>query len=412
MRKNTPLPNRPLQASGTLLLLGALACVSDPQQIVEDTSDAASVGTGGANGNGGATAGSDPRTNGGAVSTGGGSHVAGATGTGGMLGAGGAKSSVPILGFDAGIPSGMGGGTGSGTGGLTGAGGGNPVVDGAVTTGTPVDVAPESSHPDASPPDRSSNSDVPVVGADVGGTDGLSAAAQEYVKTFAEPYCTLVAECCAQQDLPFSGLGPCEAHELLFVKYLDDGSEVMNPDAIQTILTQLQSSCDQPSYALLASTTRGTRTPGQPCVAVDQCAGEPALCLFSAGTTNGTCVTPPRGTAGDGCSVTCDDATLCKWGTSGGKSPYSACYEEDGLRCDAKTETCVPLTAPGEKCTDFTECGTHADCREGICQAMAPLGADCGNGRSCDRMLQCMSNADSSYTCQKMSVAWRGSCSP
>jgi hypothetical protein len=250
-------------------------------------------------------------------------------------------------------------------------------------------------------------------GADTRGTDALSAGAQEYVNTYLQPYCTRLAECCAQAGIPYSGMGACEAYELGFVKYLDDGTEVIVPSVIQTLLDQMKNSCDHPSYALIDATTDGTRTSGQPCVAVDQCAGTPALCLMTGTTGSGTCMTPPRGKPGDGCAVTCDDTTVCKWGTSGGKSPNSVCYDQDGLRCDSTTNTCVAVTAIGKACTDYSECGAHAECSNGTCQAVAQLGQDCSGSQRCDRNLQCIaSSGGTNYTCQTLSMAWSGSCSP
>jgi hypothetical protein len=81
----------------------------------------------------------------------------------------------------------------------------------------------------------------------------------------------------------------------------------------EPLLDQMKNSCDHPSYALIDATTDGTRTSGQPCAAVDQCAGTPALCLMTGTTGSGTCMTPPRGKPGDDCAVTCDDTTVCKW---------------------------------------------------------------------------------------------------
>jgi hypothetical protein len=290
--------------------------------------------------------------------------------------------------------------------------GGTTASDGGRDAPAAPDASPEALHADGSPADRAdaaiiNTGDASGGGADTRGTDALSAGAQEYVTTYLEPYCARLSECCAQAGIPYSGLGPCEAYELGFVKYLNDGTEVVVPSVIQTILDQLKNSCDQPSYALIGGTTDGTLLSGQPCVAVDQCAGEPALCL------NGTCMTPPRGKAGDGCAVTCDDTSVCKWGLSEGKSPYSVCYDQDGLRCDSTTNTCVAVTGVGKPCTDYSECGAHAECASGTCQAFAQAGQACSPGPRCDRNLSCTADsAGTKYTCQTLSVAWSGSCSP
>jgi hypothetical protein len=272
----------------------------------------------------------------------------------------------------------------------------------------------DSSLTDGSDVSMGSTYDASNGAADTSSADAsLSAAAQQYVTTYAEPYCTRLAACCSQTGITFSGLGPCEANQLSFVPYLDDGSEVIVPGAIQTLLDQVQTSCYQPSGAVVSAITNGTRLSGQPCVAVDQCAGTPALCLLSSDLSSGTCMTPPRGKAGDGCAVTCDDTTLCEFGTNAGRSPYSACYDQDGLRCDSTTYSCVVVTAIGASCSEDFECGAHAVCTNGACQAMATLGEDCSGGQTCDTNLECVGVINSAiYTCQELSIAWSGSCSP
>jgi len=407
MKLRSPSLSFVLRTSGMLLLAGSLACSSGTslKHSGDASTDASSPGSGGRTGAGGVSGSGGVSSNGGAAGSG------GASGTGGTLWTGGASG--PGGGRDGGGAPGSGGTSSSG--GAPGAGGGpgaggKPGSDGGRDVAVAQDALPEVLHADGSPADRAADTSIVSTpdarggGTDTRGTDALSPGAQEYVNTYVQPYCTRLAECCAQAGISSSGLGPCETHELGFVKYLDDGSEVIVPSVIQTILAQIQNSCDQPSYALIGAATDGTRLSGQPCVAVDQCAGTPALCL------NGTCMTPPRGKAGDGCSVTCDDTTDCKWGTSGGKSPNAVCYDQDRLRCDSTTSTCVAVTAVGAACTDYSECGTHAACTNGTCQALAKVGQDCSS-QSCDSNLQCNSNG-AAHTCQTLSMAWRGSCSP
>ena len=413
-----------LRSSGMLLLAGSLACTSTSLNHPGDAGSGASSGsgggTGGVLGSGGALgsgekigSGGGPGAggvtgNGGGPSSGGATGFGGGPGSGGATGSGGGPVTGGMSGYGGGGP-GMGGvpssGGRAGSGGAPGTGG-KTSLDGGSDAPTAPDAAPEVLPADGSPADHADTAIINTSDADTRGTDALSPGEQEYVNTYLQPYCTRLAECCAQAGIPYSGQGACEAHELGFVKYLDDGSEVIVPSVIQTVLDQIKASCDQPSYALIGATTDGTRTSGQPCVAVDQCAGTPALCL------SGTCMTPPRGKAGDGCAVTCDDATDCKWGTSGGKSPNSVCYDQDGLRCDSTTNTCVPVTAIGAVCTDYSECGAHAACSNGTCQALAKSGQDCGSGPGCDSNLQCVSSSGTAYTCQPLSIAWSGSCSP
>ena len=409
------LSNFVLCTSGMVLLAGGLACSStslkSPGDAGSDVSSGSGggaggvLGSGGTPGNGGATGVGGIPGSGGKAGSGGGPGYGGISGTGGKPSTGGIQGTggKPSTG---GIP---------GTGGMPGTGGKTTSDGGGGSDALgPRDASPEVVRADSSPADRAvTTADASAGDAAAGGADApLSPGAQEYVKTYLEPYCTRLAECCAQAGIPSSGMGPCETYELGFVKYLDDGSAVIVPSVIQTLLDQLKNSCDQPSYALISATTDGTRLAGQPCVAPDQCAGTPALCLFSAGTTNGTCMTPPRGKAGDGCAVTCDDTTVCKWGTGGGKSPNAVCYDQDGLRCDSTTNTCVAVAAIGAPCPNFNECGTHAVCSSsGTCQATAKVGQDCSNGKYCDSSLQCISSGTSSR-CQNLSIAWSGSCNP
>jgi hypothetical protein len=62
---------------------------------------------------------------------------------------------------------------------------------------------------------------------------------------------------------------------------------------------------------------------------------------------------------------------------------------------------------------EYGECGTHQACFNGTCQPKAKVGEDCGNGQQCDDLLECYSSSNGSgYACQKMPLAWSGSCSP
>jgi hypothetical protein len=412
-----------LRTAGILLLAGSLACsntsLKNPSDAGSDGSSSPGGGTGGVLGSGGAPGSGGRPGSGGAIGSGGGPGSGGVPDTGGSPGSGGGPGTGGSPGSAGGPGTGGAPGTGGspgsaggpGTGGAPGTGG-NTGSDGGRDAPAAPDASPEVLRADGSPADRADAAMVSTIDAsggatDTRGTDALSPGAQEYVNTYLQPYCTRLAQCCAQAGIPSSGTGPCESYELGFVKYLNDGSAVIVPSVIQTLLSQINSSCDQPSYALIGATTDGTRTSGQPCVAPDQCAGTPALCL------NGTCMTPPRGKAGDGCSVTCDDTTVCKWGVSSGKSPYSVCYDQDGLRCDSTTNTCVPVSAVGAACPAYPECGAHAQCTNGTCRALARVGQDCGSGQRCGPSLQCVSNASgTTETCRTLSLAWSGSCSP
>jgi hypothetical protein len=399
------------------------ACGSNEALPDNAHQDAAPTGLGGSTSSGGTVAaGGASAGSGGAAGTVGTRGAAGSSVT--AVAASGGTTTIASTG---GQVTGSGGisGVGGATGGAS-ASGGNASRDAATSAGGQAGLAGtniDASVRDgvgagdliATPPDASKN-DVPTadVAADAARPDGLSSAQQEYVNTFAQPYCTRLAECCIQAGFPAPSLAACEQDELGFVKHLGDGTSVIDPTAIQTILSGLTNSCDQPSYALLGSTTKGTRQSGEACDDSAQCSGSPVVCLGPEGasTTGGKCMTPPRGKVGDGCTVTCDDYTTCSWTTSGGKAPYAICYDQDGLRCDSVSSTCVSVTAVGAKCSDFNECGEHAECDNGVCQAKKKLGADCGTGAYCDSGLECRNTGDGIYKCVKYSIAWSGSCSP
>jgi hypothetical protein len=283
-----------------------------------------------------------------------------------------------------------------------------PTVDAMHADSSSVDASPADS---AIPDSALAELDVATMLDGAALDSSLSAASHQYVDQFATPYCARLAACCAQNGISTSGLAACEAYELQFVqRYLDDGSSVINPAGIAAVLDVLQTSCNQPSYALLATTTVGTRNPGDPCIAVDQCKGDPILCLGIGNSSPGTCVVPRRGKAGDACVATCDDTTTCQWGTGTDIVDPAVCYEQDGVRCDDASDQCVALVVVGNPCSASTydDCGVHATCSyvTSQCVANATVGEDCSNDQTCDSTLIC-----NGQTCVS-TIADTNSCNP
>ena len=230
---------------------------------------------------------------------------------------------------------------------------------------------------------------------------------QAFTTSYVTPYCAHLATCCIQAGYTAPSASSCAASELQYYEaFLADGSALMNDADVAALLSAIQNTCDQPSYALAFNVTTGTHAIGSDCTDVGQCQGESTACIVPSATSVGKCVALARGKAGDPCAVDCDNTSTCRWTVIGGSlTQTAACWDEDGFRCDSVTNTCVALPGIGNSC-DST-CGEHADCLNGVCVAKGNLGDSCSDGRSCESTLICDS---SSYTCKKMSIAWSGNC--
>jgi len=173
------------------------------------------------------------------------------------------------------------------------------------------------------------------------------------------------------------------------------------------LLGAIQNTCDQFSYALYDALTSGTRPAGSDCTNVSECQGDSMACIVPGSTSAGKCIALTRGKIGDPCAVDCDNTTSCRWSVFGGSVTESAaCWDEDGLHCDSSTNKCVALSGVGKSCESFSDCGVHASCINSVCVANGKLGESCSNGRSCESTLIC----NSSYICEKMSIAYSGNC--
>ena len=254
-----------------------------------------------------------------------------------------------------------------------------------------------------------------VVQTDAGLTlaDGaaLPDAAQAFVTTYAQPFCSQLAACCAAANIPTTGVEACEASELSRVEpYLDEGSVVMVPSAVQTFLGEIGSTCTQPPYGDWDKITTGTKAPGAPCTDGAECAGDPSACLIPGSGTTGTCVQPGVGTLGSPCDTSCNDTEPCRYAVLGGAPVGVACFENSTsqLFCDLTTHTCAAVAAVGSPCSSPLQCGAHGTCNGTACQALGQLGADC-SAAECDSTLLC---DPTTMKCQHLSIATVTNCSP
>jgi len=241
-----------------------------------------------------------------------------------------------------------------------------------------------------------------------GGATAYSSAATAFVSTYVDPYCTRLATCCATAGLKVPSQAACRNQELnYYVSALNDGTATVNATGVSALLASIQSTCDQPSYALSANLTAGTLPAGAACSDSAQCAGSSVVCEIPTNLTIGKCVVASRGKLGDACLVTCDNTSSCRWTVMGTTSTATAaCWNEDGLRC-GDADTCVAISAVGQSCDSFVDCGAHANCYNGLCRANGKQGESCANYNSCESTLICDSKT---MTCVKMSIAWTGSC--
>ncbi len=247
----------------------------------------------------------------------------------------------------------------------------------------------------------------PSSGGSSGSPLGGDGAVLAFTTNYVTPFCERLADCCTKAGYPVPSAASCATTELqYYVDALADGSAQPNDEAIASYLSAISSGCDQPSYALMARLVAGTRPTGADCTDVSQCAGDSVACIIPKSSSSGKCTPLARGVSGDPCHVGCNTTTSCRWTINGGTlTDGVACWDEDGLRCDNETSTCVPLAGIGQTC-DWVECGEHASCLDGKCVAKGQLGDDCRDGRSCESTLSC----SATDTCEKVSIAWSGSC--
>jgi hypothetical protein len=326
----------------------------------------------------------------------------GAKATGGAFYASGGATSVPGSGGTA-TPSASGGTVGS-----SGIGGSSVISATGGTKSTGGSSAKSSTNAGGTSGGSPSTGGTSSVGGAAGGGSGGTQAVAAFTASYVTPYCTRLSECCTQAGFAAPSAASCANTELGFYQAsLASGGAQVNNQGISALLGAIQNTCDQFSYALFGALTSGTRPAGSDCTEVSECQGDSMACIVPSSTNAGKCIALTRGKIGDPCAVDCDNTSSCRWSVLGGSVTESAaCWDEDGLHCDSNTNKCVALSGVGKSCESFSDCGVHASCMNSVCVAKGKLGESCSNGRSCESTLIC----NSSYVCEKMSIAWSGSC--
>ena len=231
---------------------------------------------------------------------------------------------------------------------------------------------------------------------------------------FVDEYCQLLTPCC---DKPSDG-ARCRLHlaslrpATLAVTAGARGCLAALRAATQhgSTCTEGPHLCDLPELQSAATTTNGTKQPGETCsdmMAAD-CAQSPDVasrCAFSnegSGDTGRCERLTLYGRAGDGPCI----GTTDRWASQSGLPIDPArsylCDLREGLRCAGNPPTCQPIVELGGHCTRSypstqltQECGLHARCdlmtrtcisaspRGGACGDGCDDGASCGNGNVC-----------------------------
>lgn len=112
--------------------------------------------------------------------------------------------------------------------------------------------------------------------------------------------------------------------------------------------------------------SRGTRGPGQSCLARDDCNSAAGYdCVLKGNRMSGRCEIPEPVGAGEDCE---SDRAVCP----------------TGFFCNG--ENCIAGRAPGAACMHHEECGTAGYCDvDGVCAARRAIGAACDDDAQCAR---------------------------
>lgn len=210
----------------------------------------------------------------------------------------------------------------------------------------------------------------------------------EFESAFQDLVCANLKQCCvdigmtldtSRCDGIFNGAGKGSANS------------VFNPAAGEQCLAELKAkaSCGTKNNAPTCSLVyKGMLAPGDSCTQSLECAkpeGGDANC----DPLRGICVIGLRGTLGDECQQSCEQATdgsvVCAWGPSSSGyadgSRITNCFANDGLAC-GNTSQCVALASNGEVCVDDSSCSRELYCdaaRGYICQSRRTVGQSCAD---------------------------------
>lgn len=219
----------------------------------------------------------------------------------------------------------------------------------------------------------------------------------DLAEEYARALCDSFGPCCAQVGLSYDAAACRELWEMFvqgaIVEPVQNGTATYDSAAAGQCLASVAEAAGQCNLDAAGpeceDIVQGTVPEGGSCTTDLECQPPPA---GDADCDDGTCVPDPRGTVGDTCKWTCEEsgsATSC-WG-SGTVEIGASCYRNDGLYCDADSNTCQPLLQSGEQgCGyDSDSCVTGAYCSEDTCNPVKGAGSDCSFSYECEATLYC-----------------------
>jgi hypothetical protein len=244
-----------------------------------------------------------------------------------------------------------------------------------------------------------------------GGSTGTGGAGE--ADSFIGQYCDIYGTCCSKTGKAYDQ-AKCRA---LFSVFLS--TQTYDPSRGQGCLDAARadsanaSFCDSGAAADVktqcngvfkegASSSTGTKQPGDKCDGSGECASTPegegyCATAFVNSATIKQCQIRVRGKEGDaGCVGNKDGSlTATTLSTSGAPPPRAViCWIEDGLFCDSKTKTCLKSQDVGGTCDTSNSsyaCVKTAYCDGGTkkCVARKGLGDDCTSSTQCAEKSSC-----------------------
>jgi hypothetical protein len=220
------------------------------------------------------------------------------------------------------------------------------------------------------------------------------------VEAFVGSYCDLFSPCCAAANLRSDG----QTCRLFLGAFAPAGRyDKQKGEACLAAMKQASMKADFCQQSDGATPTvcdevfgppQGTKAPGETCDGDDDCAPSSEGKVDCASSFSGSaqvrkCQVQVRGKAGDKPCIGSVEGSTTYSNLGGDDLPAKGflCYDQDGLRCDSVSDTCVAYKLVGEACTSngfARDCVATAYCDVALrkCAARKPAGAACGDGAS------------------------------
>lgn len=270
-----------------------------------------------------------------------------------------------------------------------------------------------------------------VNGAPGGDGDGEPVPIEALPEQLANAYCENIAGCCDTAAIAFD-LATCRANVKAVVQKsvnealrANSRYEASAAGACVVAYGKYFKRCvEADSESIEASCNRvfvGTIALGGACTRNEECAPTAdgsGHCLSESDNPQGFCFGPnapsstPRGKLGDACIGSCQGGKADCAVAVPTSSVTTACFADEGLQCDFRTQTCQPLVAPGGAC-DHGACVAGAFCTNAsVCAATKSDGESCADASECTAHQCFLAEAAAAIgTCGARSLATPQACS-